>query len=208
LIAEVKKASPSRGVIQPDFEPVALAEAFVRAGADCLSVLTDEPYFQGSAENLIRSREAVSVPVLRKDFTTDAYHVWEARAMGADAVLLIVSGLDPGHLTDLRGLAEELGMDALVEAHTLEEAETAIASGASLVGVNNRDLSTFRTDLDASFAVIPKIAGRALVVSESAIDSQAALARVQEAGARAALIGTEFCRADDPERRVREVMGW
>jgi indole-3-glycerol phosphate synthase len=208
LIAEIKKASPSRGVIRPDLDPVALAKEYEAAGADCLSVLTDEPYFQGSAENLVRSREVVGVPVLRKDFTTDAYHVWEARAMGADAVLLIVNGLELAELRDLRCLAEELGMDALVEAHTLEEAETALESGATLLGINNRDLENFETDLAASCGVIPKVSGRALVVSESAIDGPEAVERVRAAGARAVLIGTEFCRSKDPGRRVLEVMGW
>ncbi|MCW5939550.1 MAG: indole-3-glycerol phosphate synthase TrpC [Fimbriimonadaceae bacterium] len=208
LIAEVKKASPSRGVIRADLDPVVLAREYEAAGADCLSVLTDEPFFQGSADNLVNSREAVGIPVLRKDFTTDAYHVWEARAMGADAVLLIVNGLTRSELRDLRGLAEELGMDALVEAHTLEEAETALESGATLLGINNRDLENFETDLGASCAVIPKVDGRALVVSESAIEGPEAVERVRAAGARAVLIGTEFCRSEEPGRRVREVMGW
>jgi indole-3-glycerol phosphate synthase len=208
LIAEIKKASPSQGLIRPDLDPVSLAVAYEEAGADCLSVLTDGPHFQGSEENLVKARTAVRLPVLRKDFTTDPYHVWEARAMGADAVLLIVGGLSRGELLELRGLAEDLGMDALVEAHTLEEAETALESGATLLGVNNRNLQTFETDIGVSCRIIPLVRDRALVVSESAIDGPEAVARVGAAGARAVLIGTEFCQASDPGKRVREVMGW
>jgi indole-3-glycerol phosphate synthase len=207
LVAEVKKASPVKGVIRDAFDPEAIARGYERAGADCLSVLTDVAYFQGSPEHLIACRAATALPVLRKDFLIDDYQVWEARAWGADAVLLIVSGLDDGRLRGLRELAEELGMDALVETHTEHEMERAIASGARLVGINNRDLATFETRLDITERLAP-LAGDALLVSESALDSPEATERVRAAGARAALIGTAFCREPDVEAAVRRIMGW
>lgn len=208
LIAEVKKGSPVKGTIREDFDPVAIARDYEAAGADCLSVLTDSAYFQGSEANLVRCREAVGLPVLRKDFTTSALHVYEARAMGADAVLLIVNGLTDSELRDYRELAEGLGMDALVEAHTLEEAERALGTGASLVGLNNRDLRTFETTLDVSVGVLPRLAGRATLVSESALHSFEDVRRVAAAGARSVLIGTAFCSRPDVGAAVREVMGW
>ncbi|MBS1708654.1 MAG: indole-3-glycerol phosphate synthase TrpC, partial [Armatimonadetes bacterium] len=192
LIAEVKKASPVKGTLRADFHPVAIAQAYERAGADCLSVLTDVPYFQGSPDFLVQCREATSLPVLRKDFTTDAYHVYEARALGADAVLLIVNGLSQVQLREYRELAESLGMDVLVEAHTLAEAETAMESGAKLLGVNNRDLETFETNIEATEEIAPLVAGRATVVSESALRTSGDVARVSQAGARSVLIGSAF----------------
>lgn len=208
LIAEVKKASPVKGLIREDFDPVALAKSYEAAGAQCLSVLTDVEFFQGSTENLVRCREATGLPVLRKDFTTHEYHVFEARAMGADALLLIVNGLSKSELSDFRLLGESLGMDVLVEAHTLAEAETAFEIGATFIGINNRDLETFEVSLDAATEIIPHIAGRATVVSESALRSREDIGLVRNAGARAVLIGTAFCRAQDPGAKVRELMGW
>jgi indole-3-glycerol phosphate synthase len=208
LIAEVKKASPAKGLIRADFDPGEIARAYRDAGADCLSVLTDAPFFQGSAENLLVAREVSGLPVLRKDFTTDAYHLYEARAMGADAVLLIVHGLSRGQIQEYREIAESLGMDALVEAHTLEEAELAISTGAQLVGINNRNLETFETQIAVSERTIPAIADRAFVVSESALHSRDDVERVQRSGAGAVLIGTAFCKSTDIGAKVREVMGW
>jgi indole-3-glycerol phosphate synthase len=208
LIAEVKKASPTKGLICRDFDPVAIATAYERAGADCLSVLTDVRFFQGSPRDLTLARDASSLPVIRKDFTIDEYDVWHSRAMGADAVLLIVSGLSPGQLREYRELAEFLGMDALVEAHSQREAEAALRSGASLVGINNRDLKTFKTDIANTEAVVPKISTKATVVAESAIESNDDVRRVSEAGARAVLVGTAFCSAADIGAKVKEVMGW
>jgi indole-3-glycerol phosphate synthase len=208
LIAEVKKASPVKGVIRENFDPVAIAKAYEATGVHAMSVLTDVEFFQGSPEYLRSCRRATKLPVLRKDFTADAYHVYEARAMGADAVLLIVACLSKAQIQDYRELGEELGLDVLVEAHSLEEAELAIETGASLVGLNNRDLQTFETNLDISEQIIPKIAGRALVVSESALRSWDDIERVRVAGAKAVLIGTAFCKAADPGTKVREVMGW
>ena len=208
LIAEVKKASPSQGVIRETFEPAAIASTYAAAGAHALSVLTDAPFFMGSAENLRIARAATTLPVLRKDFTLDLYHVYETRAMGADAVLLIVAALDPVLLAEMHALARELGMDALVEVHDQREAEIAAKMGAPLVGINNRDLATFGTDLKTTDTLAPALAEGAFVVSESALASLDDVERARVAGARGVLIGTTFCAAPDIGARVREVMGW
>ncbi len=208
LIAEVKKASPVAGTLRTDFDPVAIAEAYVRVGAHCLSVLTDRPHFQGSPEYLVACRAAVPVPVLRKDFIVDAYQIYEARAMGADAILLIVYCLSPQEIADFGDLARSLGMDVLVEVHTEAEAEVALASGADLIGVNNRDLHTFETNIEASEQIIPMIKPHAVAVSESALHTPEAVRRVADAGADAVLIGSAFSLAGDIEGKVREVMAW
>ena len=201
LIAEVKKASPVKGMIREDFDPEEIAKAYCDAGVDCLSVLTDVKFFQGSVENLKISRESSGLPVLRKDFTVDELDIYEARVMGADAILLIVYGLSDQQLSEYRELGESLGMDVLVEAHTEEEGERALATGAKLLGFNNRDLTTFETSLHVAEQVIPKFADRAHVVSESAMKSF-------EDIERSVLIGTAFCKAPDVGAKVREVMGW
>lgn len=208
LIAEVKKASPSQGLIRANFDPVSLAEAYVRAGADALSVLTDEPFFQGSPADLQAVRKAVGIPMLRKDFTIDSYQLYEARAWGADCVLLIVAALDSGLLRDLHDEAKGLGLDVLVETHSANELEVALGIGADLVGVNNRNLATFVTDLGFAEALLPTLPPVCLGVAESAISSSDDVTRMRRAGARAVLIGTEFARSEDPEERVRQVMGW
>ncbi len=208
LIAEIKAASPSRGRIRPDVDPARLAVEYQCAGADALSVLTENRFFEGSVENLVAARAATSLPILRKDFLFDPYQIYESRAMGADALLLIVAALEFSQLRDLQYLAFELGMDVLVEAHTPKEAEAAIEAGARLVGVNNRDLSTLEVDLAASEEILPILKGHAFLVSESGIESQEDVARVRAAGAGAVLIGTAFCGPMDVGMRVREVMGW
>ena len=208
LIAEVKKASPSKGVIRAEFDAVEIAEAYERAGAHAMSVLTDVEGFQGSAENLRRARAATALPCLRKDFLYDEYQVWEARAWGADAVLLIATSLETAQLRELKGLAESLGMDALVEVHDERDAERAIAAEATLVGVNNRNLADFTTDLSATERLLPLFPDGVTKVSESALETRADIARVHAAGARAVLIGTTFCAAPDVEAKVRETMGW
>lgn len=208
LIAEVKKASPSKGVIRADFDPVAIAEAYERAGAHAMSVLTDGPGFQGSAENLRRARAATALPCLRKDFLYDEYQVWEARAWSADAILLIAASLTAAQMRDLKGLAESLGMDALVEVHDEADVAKAIEAEATLIGVNNRNLVDFTTDLAATERLLPLFPAGATAVSESAIESNADVDRVWAAGARAVLIGTAFCAAPDVESKVREVMAW
>lgn len=208
LIAEVKRASPSRGVIRPSFDPVQVAEAYERAGAHCLSVLTDVEYFQGSATNLREARRATRLPCLRKDFLYDPYQIYEARAWGADAILLIVASLSMGQLKELQSLGRELAMDVLVEVHSRQEAEAAIEMGADLIGVNNRNLADFSTSLETSEQILPLLKPHALTVSESALTSKADLDRVGAAGARAVLIGTTFCEVPDIEAKVHEVMGW
>jgi indole-3-glycerol phosphate synthase len=208
LIAEVKKASPSKGVIRANFDPVEVARAYEAAGAHALSVLTDVDYFQGSAENLRRARGSTSLPCLRKDFLNDEYQIYEARAWGADAVLLIVASLDDAQLKDLHSLAKSLAMDVLVEVHSREETERALQLGADLVGVNNRNLADFTTSLAISESLIPLIAPHALAVSESALESRHDIDRVKAAGAKAVLIGTSFCAAENVGAKLREVMAW
>lgn len=207
LIAEVKKASPSKGLIRQDFDPATIAQTYETSGAHALSVLTDEKYFQGSPENLRKARYATQLPVLRKDFIYDPYQVYEGRAWGADAILLIVASLHDDQIRELRDLATDLGMDTLVEVHTEEEADTALTLGCELIGVNNRDLATFQTSLQVSERILPKIAPHAFAVSESALETKEDIVRVQAAGARAVLIGTTFCAAPDIGAKVREVMG-
>lgn len=208
LIAEVKKASPSQGVIRPEFNPVAIALEYQRAGVTCLSVLTDQRFFQGSPDALRQVRAAVDLPILRKDFTVDAYQVFEARLWGADAILLIVAALTDDELRRLSDEARSLDLDVLVEVHDDAETDRAMALGANLIGVNNRNLATFQTDLATSERLLPRIAPHALAVSESALATPADLSRVAAAGARAVLIGTTFCASPDIEMKVREVMGW
>lgn len=208
LIAEVKMASPSQGVIRPEFDAAEIAGTYESAGAHALSVLTDREYFRGSPLNLKAARRACLLPVLRKDFIDDPYQVYEARSWGADAILLIVAALEQSQLVELHGLATELGMDVLVEVHTLDEAHRALDGKFPLVGVNNRDLSNFVTDLTFSEALVPQLCRHAYTVSESGLNCRADIDRVAAAGARAVLIGTTFCAAEDIGAKVREVMHW
>jgi indole-3-glycerol phosphate synthase len=206
LIAEVKKASPSRGVLAAaDFDPVALAATYARHGAHAISVLTDAKYFQGSLEVLQRVRATVDVPLLRKDFTIDEYQLWEARAAGADAVLLIVSILEPPLLRDLAAAAKGLGLAALVECHTAAELEIALAAGSRIIGINNRDLTTFETRIDTTLALLPKIPPGPIVVSESGFFTAADVHRVVDAGAHAVLVGEGLVRATDVVAKLREL---
>lgn len=208
LIAEVKRASPVKGTIREDFDPIAIARAYRDADADCLSVLTDAEFFGGAPEYLTECRRESGLPTLRKDFTISEYDVYEARAIGADAILLIANGLDDHELLGFRLLAESLAMDAIVEVHTAEEADRALNSGASLVGVNNRDLATFETNIEASEKMIPGLPSGVIAISESALHTRYDVARVAKAGARAVLIGTAFCQQPDVGSAVKDVMGW
>ncbi|WP_138492952.1 indole-3-glycerol phosphate synthase TrpC [Paenibacillus pinistramenti] len=208
LIAEVKKASPSKGLIRPDFDPVAIARAYEQAGADCISVLTDEQYFQGSADYLRQIREAVSLPLLRKDFIIDELQIYEARLLGADAVLLIAAILDDRQLGEYFQLAGSLGLDALVEVHNQEELERANRlEGVKLIGVNNRDLTTFETTLQTTERLAPLVAPGAALISESGITGAEDIAYLAECGAKGVLIGETFMRRDSVEQAVLDVMG-
>ena len=205
LIAEVKKASPSRGVLVPNLDPQALAVAYAAAGAHAISVLTDEKYFQGSLDLLDRIRGAVAVPLLRKDFTIDEYQLWEARAAGADAVLLIVAILEPRHLRDLAAAAKGLGLAALVECHTAAEVDAALAAGSRIIGINNRDLHTFETRIETTLELLPLVPPGPILVSESGFVDPAQVRRVVEAGAHAILVGEGLVTAGDVGTRIREL---
>ncbi|MFN4033450.1 MAG: indole-3-glycerol phosphate synthase TrpC [Fimbriimonadales bacterium] len=207
LIAEMKRASPSKGVIREDFDPAAIAEQYHRAGADALSVLTDEPYFQGKPENLYIARHAAPLPALRKDFIIDEYQVYESRVLQADAILLIVAALaDRAQLHDWRALAESLGMDALVEVHDEWELETAVESGATLIGINNRDLRTFEVSLETTLRLLRYFPEAVTRVSESGIETAEQVQRLHAAGVHAILVGETLMRAGDPVATVREWM--
>jgi indole-3-glycerol phosphate synthase len=205
LIAEVKKASPSRGVLAADLDPVALASTYAGHGADAISVLTDAKYFQGSLEVLRQVRAAVDVPLLRKDFTIDEYQLWEARAAGADAVLLIVAILEPPLLRDLAAAAKGLGLATLVECHAEAELDVALAAGSRLIGINNRNLGTFETHIETTLALLPRIPPGPVVVSESGFFTGADVRRVVEAGAHAVLVGEGLVRATDVAAKLREL---
>lgn len=207
VVAEIKKASPSRGVIRADFDPAALAGAYAAAGADALSVLTDGPFFQGSLAHLVAVRGAVTLPILRKDFHVDAYQLWEARDVGADAVLLIAAALSSRQLQDLVGLARGLGLAALVEVHARLELEAALASGAAVIGINNRDLRTFGVSLETTFSLLPDVPTETVLVSESGIAEHTQVARLAAAGVDAILVGEGLLRHPDVGAALRRLMG-
>ncbi|MDB5909796.1 MAG: indole-3-glycerol-phosphate synthase [Massilia sp.] len=198
VIAEVKKASPSKGVLREDFRPANIAETYARNGAACLSVLTDVNFFQGSVAYLQQARAACEIPVLRKDFMVDMYQVYEARAMGADAILLIVAALDHGLMAELEACAMELGMDVLVEVHDVDELDAALMLRTPLVGINNRNLRTFETSLQTTIGLLPRIPGNRLVVTESGIMGPDDVKRMRDAKVHAFLVGEAFMRAPDP----------
>lgn len=198
VIAEIKKASPSRGVIREDYEPGVIAESYARGGATCLSVLTDEQYFQGADGHLGTARDNCTLPVLRKDFMIDSYQIWESRVIGADCVLLIVAALGDAQLVDLSGLALDLGMDVLVEVHDREELERALALRLPLIGINNRDLRTFETSLDTTLELVGDIPANHVVVTESGILRREDVLLMQEHGIHGFLVGEAFMRAPDP----------
>jgi indole-3-glycerol phosphate synthase len=207
LIAEVKRRSPSAGWIRRDLEPEAVARAYASAGAAAVSVLTDERYFGGSLEALRAVRAAVDIPVLRKDFIIDPVQVWEARAAGADAVLLIVRILEDQALADLVALCGELGLSALVEVHTREELERALRAGARVIGVNNRDLTTFRTTLEVSLELAPLVPPEGVLVAESGIHSPGDVDRLGLAGVDAVLVGESLMRSADVGRAAAALVG-
>ena len=198
IIAEIKKASPSKGVIRADFDPVAIAQSYASAGATCLSVLTDEQYFQGHDNYLVQVGEAVSLPLLRKDFTIDEYQVYEARAIGADCILLIVSALSAEQLNQLHTLAASLELDVLIEVHDAAELETALTLQPKLIGINNRNLKTFTTELKTTIDLLPQIPGDVTVVTESGISRIEDVKLMQQHEVFCFLVGEAFMRADNP----------
>jgi indole-3-glycerol phosphate synthase len=206
VIAEVKKASPSKGVIRPDFDPVALAHTYAANGAAALSVLTDEKYFQGQLAFLQAIGREIALPLLRKDFTIDGYQVYESRVAQADAILLIVAALEIGPLGELLALAHELGMAALLEVHTVEELERILPLRPRLIGINNRDLRTFHTDIETTLRLLSLMPPEVAVVSESGINTAADMTRLQEKGVHAFLIGESLMRAPDPGVKLRELL--
>ena len=205
VIAEVKKASPSKGVIRPDFRPADIAVSYEFGGAACLSVLTDVDFFQGADDYLRQARDACTLPVLRKDFTVDPYQVYEARALGADCILLIVAALDDGQLVDLSGLAMQLGMDVLVEVHDIDELERALQVPVPLVGINNRNLRTFEVSLDTPLAMKDAVPKDRLQVTESGIVVPEDVATMRDAGVNAFLVGETFMRAEEPGEALRQL---
>lgn len=206
VVAEVKKASPSKGVIREDFDPVAIARAYAENGAAALSVLTDREWFQGGLEHLDAVRKAVKLPILRKDFTLDPYHVYEARRHGADAVLLIAALLDDGALNDLMSLTQSLRMCAVVEVHDSGELDRALKAGSKVVGINNRDLVTFETDLAVTGRLLPAIPREVVRISESGIRTRAQVAALAAAGADAVLVGESLVQSADPGAALKALL--
>ncbi|QKT04180.1 indole-3-glycerol phosphate synthase TrpC [Ectothiorhodospiraceae bacterium 2226] len=207
VIAEVKKASPSKGVIRPHFDPAAIAAAYARAGATCLSVLTDRDFFQGADEYLQQAKAACPLPVLRKDFIVDAYQVYEARVLGADAILLIVAALGDALMKELADLAYHLEMDVLVEVHDGEELERALKLGTPLIGINNRNLRTFETRLETTLELLKDVPSNRIVVSESGIHTPDDVALLRRNGVNAFLVGEAFMRAPEPGVALGELFG-
>ena len=205
VIAEVKKASPSKGVIREDFHPAEIARAYEAGGAACLSVLTDRDFFQGHEDYLVAAREACTLPVLRKDFTIDPYQIWEARALGADCILLIVAALEDDQLHALNQCAVEAGLDVLVEVHTAEELDRALPLQTRLVGVNNRDLHTFETRLETTWSLLEQMPEDRIVVTESGIHTAADVSAMRDRGVNAFLVGEAFMRESDPGEALQRL---
>jgi len=205
VIAEIKKASPSKGVIREDFNPSEIAKSYEQGGAACLSVLTDKDFFQGCEEYLVDARSACSLPVIRKDFIVDPYQVFEARAIGADCILLIVAALEDAQMAELDALAKELGMDVLIEVHNQSELERSLDLGNTLVGINNRDLHTFNTSLNNTYDLLGVMPDDRIVVTESGIHSLDDVNAMREHQVNAFLVGEAFMRADNPGEKLSEL---
>lgn len=207
LIAEVKKASPSKGVIRVDFQPVQIAQIYASSGANALSVLTDQEFFQGSLTYLEEIKKVVDLPLLRKDFILDEYQVYQARAYGADAILLIAAALEKNRLEELLNLASQLQLDCLVEVHDQQELELVLETKAQIIGINNRNLHTFQTDLQTTRELVNLIPKEKIVVSESGINSREEVESLAKAGVKAVLVGESLMRSPDIASKVRELMG-
>ena len=207
VIAEVKRASPSKGLLRSNFDPAAIARSYESGGAACMSVLTDREFFQGSSEDLIKARAACALPVLRKDFLIEPYQVFEARAIGADCVLLIVACLEDTQMRELERIAHSLGMAVLVEVHDADELERALALKTPLIGVNNRNLRTFETRLETTLDLLPRIPKDRLVITESGILSTADVRRMRDNGVNTFLVGEAFMRAGDPGKELNKLFG-
>lgn len=205
VIAEIKKASPSKGVLRADFNPAQIAESYAKGGAACLSILTDVDFFQGSDSYLQEAKQACLLPVLRKDFIIDAYQVYEARVIGADCILLIVAALGDAQLLEFAGLAAHLDMDVLVEVHDEQELERALALPVTLIGVNNRNLRTFKTDLNTTLRLLPQIPADRIVVTESGIHTQSDVALMRKRYVNTFLVGEAFMRAPDPGQELAHI---
>ena len=206
VIAEIKKASPSKGVIRQDFDPVAIAEAYADAGAVCLSVLTDEKFFQGSDQHLEQAKAASGLPVLRKEFIIDPYQVYETRAIGADCILLIVAALDDLRMQELAATAADIGLDVLVEVHNREELERGLLLRTPLIGINNRNLHTFETSLETTLGLLADVFPDRTVVTESGIHNRADIALMRSRDVHAFLIGEALLRSDDPGAALRALI--
>jgi indole-3-glycerol phosphate synthase len=207
LIAEIKKASPSKGILREPFDPLEIAKLYESNGASALSVLTDEPFFQGSLSSLTEVRKIVRLPLLQKDFILDEFQLYEARVYGADAVLLIAAVLEQSQLGEYQAMASELCLNTLVEIHKYDELERTLNSGAGIIGINNRNLETFETDLNVTFSLIKEVPDDRVVVSESAIGTRRDVERLQEAGVDALLVGESLLRANDIGAKMKELMG-
>ena len=207
LIAEVKRASPSQGIIRYGLDLERLTRAYAAAGAAAISVLTDEPFFQGSLHDLARAKASVSLPVLRKDFILDPYQVYETRAWGADAILLIAAVLEAQPLQDLLALSHEMDLHPLTEIHTQQELQAALGAKVPIVGINNRDLQSFQVSLETTFTLLAEIPPEVVVVSESGISHRQEVARLEAAGVDAILVGEGLLRAQDIEEKVRDLLG-
>ena len=207
VIAEVKRSSPSKGRIREDFDPVGIAGIYEDNGASAISILTERKFFEGNAAYVPQISSVVGLPLLRKDFIIDPYQINETRVLGADALLLIARLLEAGELRDFLGLASELGLAALVEVHDAADMEKAVSSGARIVGINNRDLATFRTDLEVSIRLARMVPKGVTVVSESGIDSRGDIEKLMEAGIHAFLVGESLMREKDVGKKLRELMG-
>lgn len=207
LITEVKKASPSKGLIRENFDPAAIAKSYQNAGAACLSVLTDEPYFQGTDEHFIQARDAIEIPMIRKDFMLETYQIFESRAMGADCILLIIAALNDDKARELYELSTQLGMDVLVEIHNAQELERSLKLNPTMIGVNNRNLKTLEVDIQTSFDLVDKIPDSVLKIAESGLADFETLDRLQAVGFSGFLVGESLMRQQNIEQAVRDMRG-